>query len=66
MAHAITATVYFFLVYWSLEFLRHLCVEVHNTLMPIYYPDIKLQSQAIDPLAIEAVKIDAWFFDTCI
>jgi hypothetical protein len=64
MLQIILATAYAFLLYWALEFVHHLSAEVHNSLVPLYYPDIKIEPQGVDPLVIEAAKIDAWFFET--
>lgn len=69
MEYAILLTVYTFLLYWAVGSFCVLSAAIQNQLISLYYPDIDLdfgcsQYQGLDPLAVEAVKIDAWFFET--
>lgn len=65
MEHILIGLIYLFFLYWGLELVSHLSLEVQDSLSNIYYPTIQSSSpQGLDPLAVEAIKIDAWFFET--
>ena len=69
MEYAIPLIIYVFLLYWAVGSCCVLSAAIQNQLISLYYPDIDLdlgsaQYQGLDPLAVEAIKIDAWFFET--